>query len=263
LKLKSITDGEAEFGADDDYFQFRLHFLRVSLWVAIIFSGALILADWGEINHQGRIHLISIEIFFLSDLALAIYLGRRKDRFAIVALLFLAAWFLVNVSALCFLANNEFRAIWFFVLVLVAYTILGLSSGLLATILAFVTIVVANKFLPQPFSSNAMITMLFSLCASSAFLFSYTKRFAAYRQHLIEANKQLRELSSHDTLTSIRNARAFYEDSDLVARQAVRSGTRFSVLFIDIDHFKSINDRHGHEVGDIVLRESRAVSPET
>jgi hypothetical protein len=47
LKLKSITDGEAEFGADDDYFQFRLHFLRVSLWVAIIFSGALILEDWG------------------------------------------------------------------------------------------------------------------------------------------------------------------------------------------------------------------------
>jgi diguanylate cyclase (GGDEF)-like protein len=255
LKLKSIIDGEAEFGADGDYFQFRFHLLRVSLLVAILFSGALILADWWGINHQGRIHLASIEAFFLSDMALAIYLWNRKDRFAIVALLFCTAWFLVNVSALCFLANNAFRAIWFFVLILVAYTILGIYPGLIATILAFITLIVANKFLPEPFSSNAMVTMLFSLCASSAYLLSYTKRFASYRQHLIEANKQLRELSSRDPLTGIRNARAFYEDSDLVARQALRSGTRFSVLFIDIDHFKSINDRHGHEVGDIVLKE--------
>jgi diguanylate cyclase (GGDEF)-like protein len=255
LNLKSIIDGEAEPGADGDYFQFRFQLLRVSLLVAIVFSGALILADWWGINRQGRIHLTSIEVFFLSDMALAIYLWNRKDRFVIVALLFLAAWFLVNVSALCFLANNEFRAIWFFILMLVTYTILGTSPGLLATILAFATLIVANKFLPEPFSSNAMVTMLFSLCASSAFLLSYTKRFAAYRQHLIEANRQLRELSSHDPLTGTLNARAFYEDSDLVARQAVRSGTRFSVLFIDIDHFKLINDRHGHEVGDIVLKE--------
>ncbi|MDO8925299.1 MAG: GGDEF domain-containing protein [Sideroxyarcus sp.] len=252
LKLKSIAD--SEFGADD-YFEFRFQLLRVSLWVAILFSGALILADWLGINHQGDIHLTSIEVFFLSDVALAIYLGSRKDRFVIVALLFLAAWFLVNVSALYFLTNNEFRAIWFFVLVLVAYTILGLSPGLLATILSLVTLAVANKYLSAPFSSNAMITMLFSLCAGSAFLYSYTKRFAAYRQHLKEANKQLRDLASHDPLTGIRNARAFYEDSELVARQALRSEKKYSVLFMDIDHFKLINDRYGHEVGDIVLKE--------
>lgn len=255
LKLRSMIDGEVGFGADGDFFQFRFHLLRVALLVAILFSGALILADWSGINHQGRAHLTSIEVFFISDMALAICLWNRKDRFAIVALLFFAAWFLVNVSALFFLAHNEFRAVWFFVLILVAYTILGTSPGVLATILAFVTLVVANKFLSEPFSSNAMVTMLFSICASSGFLFSYTKRFAAYRLHLIEANKQLRELSCRDPLTGIRNARAFYEDSDLVARQAVRSGTQFSVLFIDIDHFKLINDRHGHEVGDMILKE--------
>jgi diguanylate cyclase (GGDEF)-like protein len=250
-----MTHGVEAFGAEKDYFQFRFHLLRVSLWVAITFSGALILADWLGLNHQAHIHLTSIEIFFLTDVALAIYLGTRKDRFAIVALLFFSAWFLVDVSALYFLTNNEFRAIWFFVLILVAYTILGLSPGLLATILSFITLIVANKFLLAPFSSNAMVTMLFSLCASSAFLYSYTKRFATYRQNLKEVNKELNELACHDPLTGTLNARAFYEEAEHLARTALRTKTTFSMLFMDIDHFKLINDRYGHEVGDIVLQE--------
>jgi diguanylate cyclase (GGDEF)-like protein len=254
LKIKSMTDSEEEFGAEKDYFQFRFHLLRVSLWVAITFSAALILADWLGLNHQASIHLRSIEIFFLSDVALSIYLGTRKDRFAIVALLFFTAWFLVNVSALYFLTNNEFRAIWFFILILVAYTILGLSPGLLATILSFITLIVANKFLLAPLSSNAMVTMLFSLCASSAFLYSYTKRFATYRQNLKDVNHELHDLASLDPLTGTLNARAFYEEAELVARLASRTNTTFSMLFMDIDHFKLINDRHGHEVGDMVLQ---------
>jgi diguanylate cyclase (GGDEF)-like protein len=255
FKIKSMNDGEEAFGAEKDYFQFRLHLLRVSLWVAITFSGALIVADWAGLNHQASIHLTSIEIFFLFDVALSIYLKTRKDRFAIVAVLFFTAWFLVNLSALYFLTNNEFRAIWFFVFILVAYTILGLSPGLLATILSFITLIGANKFLLVPFSSNAMVTMLFSLCASSAFLYTYTKRFATYRENLKEVNIELHELACHDPLTGILNARAFYEEVGRVARLASRTKTTFSMLFMDLDHFKLINDRYGHEVGDIVLQE--------
>jgi diguanylate cyclase (GGDEF)-like protein len=254
LKIKSMGDDEEEFGAEKDYLQFRFHLLRVSLWVAVTFSGALILADWFGLNHQASIHLTSIEIFFLTNVSLSIYLGTRKDRFAIVALLFFTAWFLVDISALYFLTNNEFRAIWFFVLILVAYTIIGLSAGLLATILSFTTLIVANKFLLAPFSSNTMVTMLFSLCASSAFLYSYTKRFATYRQNLKQVNNRLRDLALHDPLTGILNARAFYEKAEHVARLALRTKTTFSMLFMDIDHFKLINDRYGHDVGDIVLQ---------
>jgi diguanylate cyclase (GGDEF)-like protein len=65
----------------------------------------------------------------------------------------------------------------------------------------------------------------------------------------------LRELSSHDPLTGVLNARAISEAGDLLIRSGLRVGTPFSVVFIDLDHFKSINDRHGHEVGDLVLKE--------
>jgi diguanylate cyclase (GGDEF)-like protein len=255
VKLKSFPIGGVEFGTGEEYFQFRFRLLHVSLAVAIVFSGALVLASWLGVNDQGRIHMVSLHVFFLVDLALAIFLWGRKDRFVVVAGAFFVAWFLVDVSALCFIPRNEFRPIWFFVQVMVVYTILGTGVGLVTAVLTLVTFVVSNRYLPTPFSSNAMVTMIFSLCASSAFLHFYTKRFIAFHRRVTEANELLREMSCLDPLTGIRNARAFNETSEHLIREAQRYGTPFSALFIDLDHFKAINDRYGHEAGDMVLKE--------
>jgi hypothetical protein len=188
LKVQSITAQQAEIGTGEDYFAFRFRLLHVSLVVAITFSAALILANWLGLNDQGPVHLRSIEVFFGIDLFLAIYVWGRKDRFLVAAGAFFTAWFLVDVSALFFLVNNEFRTIWFFVQIMVTYFILGMMPGLLTAVVTFITLIVANRYVPAPFSSNAMVTMLFSLCATSAFLHFYTKRFIAYYQHLTQAN---------------------------------------------------------------------------
>jgi diguanylate cyclase (GGDEF)-like protein len=254
-KLESIAVGGVEFGTDEELFQFRFRLLHVSLLLGVVFSGALVLADWWGLNEQGRIHFAVLEAFFLVNLILAILLWGRKDRFAAVAWSFFVVWFLVDMSALCFIPKNELRPIWFFVQVGVVYAILGTSAGLFTAVLALVTIVGANRYLPVPFSSNAMVTLVFSLCAVTVFLHVYTKRLIAYHQHVTEANAVLREMSSRDPLTGIHNARAFYETSDYLIRQAQRAGAPFSVLFVDLDHFKSINDRYGHEAGDAVLKE--------
>jgi diguanylate cyclase (GGDEF)-like protein len=257
-KPEKIVIGGVECDADDEYFQFRLRLLQVSLIVATLFTGALLLAHLSGVNDQGRIHFIDLQVFFLVDLVLTIYLWRHKERFAAVAGTFLTVWFVINLSALCFLVNNEFRSIWFFVQITVAYTILGTSAGTSMAILTLLTLIVANRYLPAPFSSNAMVTMLFSLCASSTFLHFYTKRFIAFQRRLTEANALLRDMSCHDPLTGIWNARAFNETSEQVIREALRYGTPFSALFIDLDHFKLVNDTHGHEAGDMVLKEVAA-----
>jgi len=64
----------------------------------------------------------------------------------------------------------------------------------------------------------------------------------------------LEELATTDGLTSLYNKRALID----VAVQKVKSAARFarplSVLVCDIDHFKRVNDTHGHDVGDIVIK---------
>lgn len=64
---------------------------------------------------------------------------------------------------------------------------------------------------------------------------------------------ELRRLSYTDGLTGLANRRSFMESlSDETARQAI-TGLPLSVLLIDADHFKKVNDQHGHAVGDEVL----------
>ena len=64
---------------------------------------------------------------------------------------------------------------------------------------------------------------------------------------------KVRELAVRDPLTSLFNRRGFYELAEKEESRARRYKTPLHALVIDIDHFKAVNDIHGHEIGDRVL----------
>lgn len=75
---------------------------------------------------------------------------------------------------------------------------------------------------------------------------------------LQEANARLEALATTDPLTSLPNHRALVAALDSVLAHSQRSREPCALLFLDIDHFKGVNDTHGHPVGDAVLREFAA-----
>lgn len=79
------------------------------------------------------------------------------------------------------------------------------------------------------------------------------QRVAERTRELADANARLADLSTRDALTSLRNRRYFNERFYDEFARAVREGTPLSLLLIDVDHFREINDTFGQLVGDRCL----------
>jgi diguanylate cyclase (GGDEF)-like protein len=76
---------------------------------------------------------------------------------------------------------------------------------------------------------------------------------------LIRESERMRHQAEHDGLTGLWNHRAIVERLDEEINRAAREGTSLSVILIDIDYFKKINDTFGHVSGDMVLKDVSAI----
>ena len=82
--------------------------------------------------------------------------------------------------------------------------------------------------------------------------------FANYTSTLIKNAldaRRFEDLSKRDSLTGLYNDRYFHERLDMETQKAIGEGSDLSLIFFDLDHFKEVNDTHGHLVGSRVLKE--------
>ena len=75
------------------------------------------------------------------------------------------------------------------------------------------------------------------------------------RDQIQRQNRELTVLATRDPLTGALNRRCFFEEFERQWDSALKNQSAISCIMIDVDHFKSINDNHGHAEGDFVLRE--------
>jgi len=73
-------------------------------------------------------------------------------------------------------------------------------------------------------------------------------------ERIIELEQRILALASRDSLTGVLNRRAFMERMGQEIYRSKRGNAPFSLILADIDYFKNINDRYGHQAGDLVLQ---------
>ena len=75
------------------------------------------------------------------------------------------------------------------------------------------------------------------------------------QQEVQRQNTELQRLATRDPLTGCLNRRSFHAALETMLAEARSSGQPLSCVMIDIDHFKNVNDTHGHQIGDRVIQE--------
>ncbi len=109
--------------------------------------------------------------------------------------------------------------------------VLGLESGV-------------DEYLTKPFNSGELKARVAS-----------GMRILRLEEQLMQARQQMEVLAMYDGLTGLLNRRAIEEYAEAEFNMAVRKERALSVILLDIDHFKTVNDQFGHKFGDHTLRQ--------
>ncbi len=246
------------FHEGEEYKKIQFQFLISLLMMGGILSFIFIFLEVIGLNALGSTQFNSTLALFACSIGLLALIREDRRRYRPIAWTFEAACFLTFISAFIFVPQDELRVVWFYVNIPAAYILLGRFAGAAITLATLLTLPTVNHFMDTPLSRNALTTFSLSLIAVSIVFYAFTDRTIWFFKRMVASNRRLRDLAMRDPLTGLLNARAFYAVGDMLIKLARRNNAPFSMLFVDLDHFKSINDRYGHAVGDVVLRDFAA-----
>jgi diguanylate cyclase (GGDEF)-like protein len=206
-------------------------------WIGLFLTVDLVVAWVAYSAYAGhpavRLSMEAGALFF-SALNVAVMLWRRIHSPLMVNFGISVTWF--GLSSLAFIIGQPWNHMWWLAHVIFASGFFLLSYGVVQ---AFRT----TRSFSTIYSQEELMTRL-------------TEAMAGTQSALEEvqwSNQKLERLATTDPLTGAGNRRQFIEHVEAEITRAKRSGAPLSLLSLDLDHFKSINDSRGHLVGDEVL----------
>lgn len=148
--------------------------------------------------------------------------------------------------------------LWFYVFPSLVLYLLGLKTGLTLIAICFSVIVLIFRFPELPFvtttyDTDFQIRFIASLCFVSVFAYVLDSSRRVARNELIDMARLYEHAARTDELTGLSNRRDMKSQLDNEFYRFQRHNRYFSVILMDIDHFKRINDHYGHDAGDLVL----------
>ncbi len=199
-------------------------------------------------------------ISFILLTGILIDLKKRENilhaSYAVVILIFL-----LLLAFDIFAIKSNYAFLWNFSLPLTAYYLLGSKRGTIVTLLFYsFFFYYIMSIINQDITEQAAVNIILSNLIFTGVLYTYeSSREKNFKMlNLLLANEkhlsaQFKELSVIDKLTNIYNRVKLDEYLETIYKRATRYKEEFSIMIIDIDHFKDVNDTYGHLVGDEIL----------
>lgn len=254
ISFSDLLFGRVKFRESEEHLEFQYKFLVALLWIGALATLCFLVAARLNVNPMDNPHLHVMTLFTGISIAFWLILRGRKHLFLPLAWAYEILCLLEFTSALIFVPTDELRIVWFFINIPGIYILLGKRSGAVLTVLIITGWLAINPHLSAPYSINAVTTGIVALLNLSLFFHVYGTRSISYFKRMRDYNQRLYQMATRDPLTGTLNARAYYEQCEQMIQLARRNNRPFAVLFVDLDHFKSVNDTYGHAAGDCVLK---------
>jgi len=150
--------------------------------------------------------------------------------------------------------------LWFYVFPPIGFYVMGLKRGLMLSVGTIIAVFFIFYFPELPlvtteYNPDFKIRFLstLSFVAACAYVLDESRRKA--RDELIAMASLYERVARTDELTTLSNRRDMKECMEKELYRHQRSNSYFSIILMDIDHFKRVNDTYGHDAGDAVLKE--------
>ncbi|MHB1673631.1 MAG: GGDEF domain-containing protein [Acidobacteriaceae bacterium] len=196
---------------------------------------------------ESKVHLsrLGTVVFLLQALAFFVFRHSRNIQEVSIVVFGVAVAAQVTQSAWQLKKTNQEgmdAPAWFNVTLLIALGTFSLARSLIVLLVGTPT----NPQLPNPLEAITAVVFLGAAIGLG---------FGVFWMEGHQIRLKLEHLASIDPLTGIYNRRSFIALCEQELLRTSRSGEVFSLIMFDLDHFKAINDRHGHRFGDVVLCE--------
>lgn len=246
--------GESSFSEREELHEFKFKFLCLVMATSALFASGFL-----TLHGVGVVRLGVVHIAVLSSFALVSFLNWR-------VLIAKPSWFVavawtqelalagVCISGLLFVPTDDLRVLWLFLNLSGVYMLLGSRAGFGVAAVSILSLWLVNAVMEAPYSRHGLITATVAMTYLALFFHALNGRLLAYFSRMQAYNATLQFQASHDPLTGVNNTHSYYAMGDHLLALGQRQHSPLAVLFVDLDHFKTVNDRYGHLAGDQVLQ---------
>ncbi|WP_373031823.1 putative bifunctional diguanylate cyclase/phosphodiesterase [Sulfurovum sp.] len=276
----SFTEGEYALKS-----KFILLNSLIFLSITVVFILTIVLV------YHGKIFFAMANIFYILSGLYSIKLLRKNktnQKYIIVVISLLSL--LLVVIAISKYPSEEVRFVWFPAIIISSFFLGGKKLGYIVAFLSVLSIIMLEYLIDTGLNNYTTFLAIIIILFSTTIIALYERREFILKEELLSMNQYLEDkvkkeiqkrlamyekthnqlqesavkleeqknafknLAHYDTLTGLPNRLLFYDRLEKVIENAEKNDQKFSILFLDLDNFKEINDSFGHDVGDDLLK---------